>query len=86
VTDPAPEELDLRGLLCPMPVIRTAERASALAPGALLLVCCTDPGVREDLPVWCRMHGHALEDIEEGGDEIRVWIRIGDPDRGSGAP
>lgn len=81
MTDPGPEELDLRGLLCPMPVIRTAERASDLPPGTLLLARCTDPGVREDLPVWCRMHGHALESIEEADDEIRVRIRIGVPGR-----
>ena len=69
-------EIDLRGMLCPVPVTRTNEHASRAASGQVLRLRCTDPGVREDLPLWARMHDHALLDVIEAGDEIIVRIRI----------
>lgn len=69
--------LDLRGLLCPIPVIRTGERVGRLAPGTLLRLECTDPGVREDLPIWARMHGHGIEAVEEAEGLIVVLLRVG---------
>ena len=56
----APESLDTRGLLCPLPVIRTQEKIRDLAPGALLTVLATDAGTLQDIPAWCRVHGHEL--------------------------
>jgi len=60
-----------------MPVIRTQERVAALAPGDELDVVATDPGVREDIPAWCRVHGHEVLAISEAQGEITVRIRIG---------
>ena len=34
-----------------------------LEPGAVLEVRSTDPGVREDLPAWCRMTGNTIRQI-----------------------
>jgi len=72
-----PEVLDLRGLLCPIPVIRTGERVAGLAPGTLLRLECTDPGVREDLPIWARMHGHSIEAVETEDHLVVVLLRVG---------
>jgi tRNA 2-thiouridine synthesizing protein A len=74
----AAHELDLRGLLCPMPVIRAAEAARALPPGTELLLHCTDPGVEADLPRWCRIQGHDWLGAERDGHEIRARLRLGD--------
>ncbi|MGE0624225.1 MAG: sulfurtransferase TusA family protein [Pseudomonadales bacterium] len=65
----APETLDTRGLLCPLPVIRTQDRIRRLAAGSELEVIATDPGTRQDIPAWCRVHGHELltADTTEGG-------------------
>ena len=52
--------LDARGLLCPLPVIRTQERIRTLEPGDRLEILATDPGVLADVPAWCRVHGHTL--------------------------
>ncbi|MGD8874251.1 MAG: sulfurtransferase TusA family protein, partial [Gammaproteobacteria bacterium] len=52
--------LDARGLLCPMPVIRTQDALQKLRPGQTLRVSCTDPGVLHDIPAWCRVHGHRV--------------------------
>ena len=70
------EVLDARGLLCPLPVIRTQDRIAALAPGALLDVLATDPGTLHDLPAWCRVHGHELVEAIQCDDEIRIRVKV----------
>ncbi len=73
--------LDVRGQLCPIPVIRTQSRIADLESGAILEIICTDPGAREDIPAWCRIHGHEVIAIDEAGDrEIRIRIRVGEAD------
>jgi tRNA 2-thiouridine synthesizing protein A len=69
-------QLDTRGLLCPMPVIRTQQRVATLAPGDVLEITATDPGVLHDIPAWCRVHGHELLDTARGAQEIVVRLRV----------
>ena len=68
--------LDVRGLLCPLPVIRTQERVADLATGTLLDILATDPGVLQDIPAWCRVHGHTLIAVERDGACIRITIEV----------
>ncbi len=68
--------LDARGLLCPLPVIRTQERVAQLAPGDILEVTATDPGVLADIPAWCRVHGHEILETRRENNEIRVVVRV----------
>jgi len=68
--------LDARGLLCPLPVIRTQERVAQLAPGDILEVTATDPGVLADIPAWCRVHGHEILETRRENNEIHVTVRV----------
>lgn len=68
--------LDARRLLCPMPVIRTQERVATLPAGTLLDVLCTDRGALQDIPAWCRVHGHTYLGAERDGFEIRLRLRV----------
>ncbi len=68
--------LDARGLLCPLPVIRTQERVAQLAPGDVLEVTATDPGVLADIPAWCRVHGHEILETRRENNEIHVLVRV----------
>ena len=43
-----------------MPVIRTQDRIKNLDDGDVLRVTATDPGAMQDIPAWCRVHGHTL--------------------------
>jgi len=72
------EALDARGLLCPMPVIRTEERIKQLAPGTVLEVRASDPGVLYDIPSWCRVNGHTMLESREEADEQVVIVRVED--------
>ncbi len=68
--------LDACGLLCPLPVIRTQERVAQLAPGDILEVTATDPGVLADIPAWCRVHGHEILETRRENNEIHVVLRV----------
>ncbi|HKI80891.1 MAG TPA: sulfurtransferase TusA family protein [Pseudodesulfovibrio sp.] len=70
--------LDVRGLLCPMPVIRTQDRVKELAPGARLQILCTDPGAVIDIPVWCRINGHRVLQTDEQPKLITFLIEVGE--------
>lgn len=73
-------ELDVRRMLCPLPVIRSQDRVEQLQPGDTLAVTCSDPGAKHDIPAWCRVNGHEMLSIEEQQDEIIITIRVGDTD------
>lgn len=73
-------QLDARRLLCPMPVIRTQDRVKELQPGDILEVTCTDPGVKNDIPAWCRINGHQIQNIVEQDNEIILTVLVGDSD------
>jgi tRNA 2-thiouridine synthesizing protein A len=60
--------LDLKGLSCPMPIIKTAKAMKLLAPGQLLEAFATDPGSVPDFKAWAKATGNPLvETGEEGG-------------------
>ncbi len=70
------ETLDTRGLLCPLPVIRTQEKINHLVSGTQLIVLASDPGALHDIPAWCRIHGHRLVDATQEGREVRIQIEV----------
>ncbi|MBK1725956.1 sulfurtransferase TusA family protein [Halorhodospira neutriphila] len=69
--------LDCRNLLCPMPVIRVQAAVAKLAAGDELAVYATDPGALQDIPAWCRVHGHAVLSSEERDGEVYLLVRVG---------
>lgn len=69
-------QLDATGLLCPMPVIRTQNKVKQLQKGDRLEVICTDPGVLQDIPAWCRINGHKVIQTQEFAAEKKISILI----------
>ncbi len=70
--------LDARNLLCPLPVIRTQNQVEDMNKGDTLCVRCTDHGVINDIPAWCRINGHEILSIDEQEYEIVVKLRVGE--------
>jgi tRNA 2-thiouridine synthesizing protein A len=54
--------LDLRGLRCPLPALKTRKALTRLAGGDLLVVECTDPLSTLDIPNLINQTGDVLED------------------------
>jgi TusA-related sulfurtransferase len=57
--------LDVKGLACPLPVLRTNKALRALAAGERLRVLATDPASLADMQAYCRTAGHALLSVSE---------------------
>ncbi|MHB8534757.1 MAG: sulfurtransferase TusA family protein [Sulfuricaulis sp.] len=68
--------LDVRYMLCPMPVIRAQNRVAELAPGDTLEVHATDPGALHDIPAWCRINGHELLTATQQDGEVSITLRV----------
>jgi tRNA 2-thiouridine synthesizing protein A len=51
---------DLRGLKCPLPVLKTEKRLRGMPSGAILTVATSDPLAIIDIPHFCSENGHAL--------------------------
>ncbi len=70
--------LDARRLLCPMPVIRVQDKIKTMSVGEQLEVVCTDPGVLQDIPAWCRINGHQILSADSNAGEFIINIIVGD--------
>lgn len=67
--------LDLRGLKCPLPVLRTRKALKSLAEGALVEIETTDPLAGLDIPHMCHEDGHTLLSSERLKDGHRFRLR-----------
>lgn len=67
--------LDLRGLNCPMPVLKSRRALARLAVGERIEVLATDPLAALDLTHLCREDGHELVGISTEGGLVRAVIR-----------
>ena len=68
-------DLDLRGLKCPLPVLRARRALSKLQSGNLLVVRCTDPLAAIDIPHMVAQDGHSLEQSREDDGTLTFHIR-----------
>lgn len=69
------QSLDVRGLSCPMPVIKTKTTLEKLASGEVLEVISSDRGALRDVPAWVQMAGHELLEAMEEDGAYRFLIR-----------
>lgn len=73
--------VDARGLRCPLPVIRLAERARDLPSGSEVTVLATDPAAQHDVPAWARLRGHVMTGEQTHEADGRPWwaltVRLG---------
>jgi len=67
--------LDLRGLACPLPVLKAHRALKALSGGARLRVLATDRASVADFQAFCRETGHALVAFSEDGETLSFVIR-----------
>ncbi len=67
--------LDVTKLLCPMPVIKLSQMIADIAEEDTVEVLATDPGVKQDIPAWCRVHGHEVLSIEEDSEKFILTIK-----------
>ena len=67
--------LDLRGLKCPLPALRTRKVLAGLTAGRVIEVHCTDPLSVVDIPHLVRQTGDEVLAVIRSGGQIRFQIR-----------
>lgn len=69
------QELDARGLNCPLPILRAKKSISQLASGEVLRIVATDPGSVKDFESFCAQTGHELLDSTEADGNFVFAIK-----------
>lgn len=67
--------LDLKGLLCPLPVVKVSQAVKNLPVGGVLEATATDPGVLADIPAWARTTGNEVVSIKREDKMITFRVR-----------
>ena len=69
------QELDTRGLSCPLPILKTKKSLNGLHSGQVLKVVATDPGAVKDFQAFAKQTGHALLSSTEENREFVFYMR-----------
>ena len=69
------EDLDARGLRCPLPVLKARKRLKSMEAGAQLRVLADDPAAVIDVPHFCHEQGHTLVSQAEENDVLVFVIQ-----------
>lgn len=70
------QEVDTRGLNCPLPILKAKKALSAMQSGEVLKVVSTDPGSMRDFQAFCKQsHNELLEQQAANGEYIHVLRR-----------
>lgn len=67
--------LDLKGLSCPLPIVKTAQAIKELQSGEVIEALATDPGSVPDFTAWCKSTGNELVEHSEDGGVYRFLVR-----------
>ena len=74
------QELDARGLNCPLPILRAKKALNGLQQGEVLSVRATDPGSVKDFDAFCKQTGNELiSSVQDSGEyvfQIRKNVRV----------
>ena len=68
-------EIDVRGLLCPLPVLKARKRLAGMKAGETLRVLATDPAAAIDFPHYCNESGNQLVSHATEGEVLVFIIR-----------
>ncbi len=68
-------DLDAKGLLCPLPVLKARKRLKSLVAGQVLRMEADDPAAIVDVPHFCAETGHMLVGTEDVPDGQVYFIR-----------
>ncbi len=69
------QHLDCKGMLCPMPVVKTRGALKHLQIGEVLEMVSTDAGAMPDMHAWAKQTGHELLEAKDEGATFRFVIR-----------
>jgi tRNA 2-thiouridine synthesizing protein A len=76
MSDNAPDlELDLKGLLCPMPMVKVSQNIANVPVGGTIRAVATDAGSMADIPAWAKSTGNEVVSAEKVGNEFVFVVK-----------
>jgi tRNA 2-thiouridine synthesizing protein A len=67
--------MDLKGMPCPMPVVKVSKGIKEVEIGQVIEAHTTDPGALADFPAWARTSGNEILKTDQSGDVIKFYIK-----------
>ena len=68
-------ELDLKGLLCPLPMVKVSQNIGEVEVGGIIRAVATDPGSMADIPAWAKSTGNEILSAGQVGDEFVFFVK-----------
>ena len=69
------QTLDTSGMLCPMPIVKTAKAIKGMEVGEILEMISTDAGAMPDMRAWANQTKHELIEAHDEGGTFRFIIK-----------
>ncbi len=67
--------MDLKGLACPLPVVKVSQQIKKMQVGQILMAETTDPGALADFPAWAKTSGNEILDTVKDGNVTKFFIK-----------
>ncbi len=67
--------LDVKGLPCPMPVVKISQEIGSIEVGEIMEVHTTDPGSLSDFPAWAQTTGNEIVETNQNDDNIQIFVK-----------
>ncbi|MDB9823387.1 sulfurtransferase TusA family protein [Deltaproteobacteria bacterium] len=67
--------MDLKGMPCPMPVVKVSKGIKEVEVGKIIEAITTDPGSLADFPAWARTSGNEIVKTDQDGEIIKFYIK-----------
>jgi tRNA 2-thiouridine synthesizing protein A len=67
--------LDLKGLACPMPVVKVSKGIKEVGIGEIVEALTTDPGSLTDFPAWAKTSGNEIVKTDQQDKVIKFYIK-----------
>ena len=69
------KSMDLKGLPCPMPVVKVSKGIKDIEVGQVIEAITTDPGSLADFPAWAKSSGNEILKTDQGDGVIKFYIK-----------
>jgi tRNA 2-thiouridine synthesizing protein A len=67
--------LDVRGLFCPIPIVKLTQEVKKHPTGTVIEVLATDPGTLADIPAWAKSSGNEVLETKKEENVIKFLIK-----------
>jgi tRNA 2-thiouridine synthesizing protein A len=67
--------MDLKGLKCPLPVVKVSQQVKKMQVGQVLVAETTDPGAHADFPAWAKTSGNEIVNTVKEDNVSKFFIK-----------